>query len=163
MVAASRPFSTSWAGSITIGATRVEALGEAAWAILRRQEIGVIFQFFNLIQTLTVAENVELPALLVRTPRADARARRIELLDRLGVSARADALPSRLSGGQQQRVALARALVNRPRILLADEPTGNLDSASAAEVVAIVRELRDEGQRSCLRHTMPVSPRRRIA
>ena len=134
------------AGSITLGDRPVEALGEAAWAVLRRREIGVVFQFFNLIQALTVAENVELPSLLVGASRAEARARRRELLDRLGVSARADALPSQLSGGQQQRVALARALVNRPRLLLADEPTGNLDSASAAEVVAIVREICDDGQ-----------------
>ena len=134
------------AGSITLGERRVDALSEAAWAVLRRREVGVVFQFFNLIQALTVAENVELPALLVGASRAEARQRRSELLDRLGVSARADALPSRLSGGQQQRVALARALVNGPRLLLADEPTGNLDSASAAEVVAIVREICDEGQ-----------------
>jgi putative ABC transport system ATP-binding protein len=133
------------AGSIALGGARVEALGEAAWAVLRRREIGFVFQFFNLIQTLTVAENVELPALLVGTPRAEARRRCGELLDRLEVSARADALPSRLSGGQQQRVALARALVNRPRLLLADEPTGNLDSTSAREVVSILRQLCTDG------------------
>ena len=86
------------------------------------------------------------PRCLVGTSRKKARRRREELLDRLGVSARADALPSRLSGGQQQRVALARALVNRPRLLLADEPTGNLDSESAREVVALMRELANEGQ-----------------
>jgi putative ABC transport system ATP-binding protein len=97
-----------------------------------------------------VAENVELPARLVGTSRANARRRRKELLDRLGVSVRADALPSRLSGGQQQRVALARALVNRPRLLLADEPTGNLDSESAREVVALVRELASDGQTTLL-------------
>jgi putative ABC transport system ATP-binding protein len=134
------------AGSITLGDRRVDGLSEAAWAVLRRREIGFVFQFFNLVQTLTVAENVELPALLVGTSRAKARRRREELLDRLGVSVRADALPSRLSGGQQQRVALARALVNRPRLLLADEPTGNLDSESAREVVTLLRELADEGQ-----------------
>jgi putative ABC transport system ATP-binding protein len=134
------------AGSIELGDARVESLSEADWAVRRRREIGFVFQFFNLVQTLTVAENVELPALLVRTPRAEARRRREELLDRLGVSIRADVLPSRLSGGQQQRVALARALVNRPRLLLADEPTGNLDSENAREVVALLRELANDGQ-----------------
>jgi putative ABC transport system ATP-binding protein len=134
------------AGSIALGEVRVEGLSEAEWALLRRREIGFVFQFFNLVQTLTVAENVDLPALLVGTSRREARRRREQLLDRLGVSVRADALPSRLSGGQQQRVALARALVNRPRLLLADEPTGNLDSESAREVVALLRELADEGQ-----------------
>jgi putative ABC transport system ATP-binding protein len=134
------------AGSIALGETQVEALSEAESAVLRRREIGFVFQFFNLVQTLTVAENVDLPALLVGTSRKEARRRREELLDRLGVSVRADALPSRLSGGQQQRVALARALVNRPRLLLADEPTGNLDSESAREVVALLRELANEGQ-----------------
>ena len=113
---------------------------------MRRREIGFVFQFFNLVGNLTVAENVELPALLVGKSRDDARHRREELLERLGVSARANALPSQLSGGQQQRVALARALVNRPTVLLADEPTGNLDSKSAAEVLALLREVRAEGQ-----------------
>jgi putative ABC transport system ATP-binding protein len=134
------------AGWIALGDERVESLSEADWAVRRRREVGFVFQFFNLVQTLTVAENVELPALLVGTPRKEARRRRAELLDRLGVSVRADALPSRLSGGQQQRVALARALVNRPRLLLADEPTGNLDSENAREVVALLRELGSEGQ-----------------
>ena len=134
------------AGSIELGDARVESLSEAEWAVRRRREIGFVFQFFNLVQTLTVAENVELPARLVGTSRAKARRRREELLDRLGVSVRADSLPSRLSGGQQQRVALARALVNRPRLLLADEPTGNLDSENAREVVALLRGLVSEGQ-----------------
>ncbi|MGH3027327.1 MAG: ABC transporter ATP-binding protein [Gaiellaceae bacterium] len=134
------------AGSIELGDARVESLSEAEWAVRRRREIGFVFQFFNLVQTLTVAENVELPARLVGTSRAKARRRREELLDQLGVSVRADSLPSRLSGGQQQRVALARALVNRPRLLLADEPTGNLDSENAREVVALLRGLVSEGQ-----------------
>jgi putative ABC transport system ATP-binding protein len=134
------------AGSLELGDARVESLSEAEWAVRRRREIGFVFQFFNLVQTLTVAENVELPALLVGTPRKEARRRREDLLDRLGVSVRADALPSRLSGGQQQRVALARALVNTPRLLLADEPTGNLDSENAREVVALLRELANDGQ-----------------
>jgi putative ABC transport system ATP-binding protein len=134
------------AGSIELDGRRVESLSEAAWAVLRRRELGFVFQFFNLVGTLTVAENVELPARLVGASSAEARRRREELLDRLGVSARADTLPSRLSGGQQQRVAIARALVNRPAVLLADEPTGNLDSASAAEVLGLLRELKADGQ-----------------
>jgi putative ABC transport system ATP-binding protein len=134
------------AGSIVLGGRSVDRLSESQWAIVRRREIGFVFQFFNLVGNLTVAENVELPALLVGESRDDARRRREELLDRLAVSARADALPSQLSGGQQQRVALARALVNRPTLLLADEPTGNLDSKSAAEVLALLREVRAEGQ-----------------
>jgi putative ABC transport system ATP-binding protein len=134
------------AGSITLGDRRVETLSETQWAVVRRQEIGFVFQFFNLVANLTVAENVELPALLVGASRGEARSRRAELLERLGVEARADALPSRLSGGQQQRVALARALVNRPRVLLADEPTGNLDSDSARAVLGILRELQADGQ-----------------
>jgi putative ABC transport system ATP-binding protein len=134
------------AGSIELDGRRVESLSEAAWAVLRRRELGFVFQFFNLVGTLTVAENVELPARLVGASPAEARRRREELLERLGVSARADTLPSRLSGGQQQRVAIARALVNRPAMLLADEPTGNLDSASAAEVLGLLRELKADGQ-----------------
>ena len=134
------------AGSIRLGDRQVESLSETEWAVVRRQEVGFVFQFFNLVANLTVAENVELPALLVGKSRSEARARRAELLDQLGVEARAGALPSRLSGGQQQRVALARALVNRPRVLLADEPTGNLDSDSARAVLAILREVQEEGQ-----------------
>jgi len=134
------------AGTIRLGGRQVESLSETEWAVVRRQEVGFVFQFFNLVANLTVAENVELPALLVGRPRSEARARRVELLERLGVEARADALPSRLSGGQQQRVALARALVNRPRVLLADEPTGNLDSDSARAVLAILREVQEDDQ-----------------
>jgi putative ABC transport system ATP-binding protein len=138
------------AGTVELGGRRVEALSETEWALLRRREIGFVFQFFNLVGNLTVAENVELPARLVGISPRDARARREELLDRLGVSARANTLPSRLSGGQQQRVALARALVNQPALLLADEPTGNLDSASAAEVLVLIREMHAAGQTTVL-------------
>jgi putative ABC transport system ATP-binding protein len=134
------------AGWIALGDRRVEALSETEWAVLRRREIGFVFQFFNLVGTLTVAENVELPARLAGSSPDEARARREELLERLGVSARAEAVPAKLSGGQQQRVALARALVNRPALLLADEPTGNLDSQSAAEVLALLREVHRDGQ-----------------
>lgn len=134
------------AGSVELGARRVERLSETEWAVLRRAEVGYVFQFFNLVGNLTVAENVELPALLVGTEQAEARARRERLLDRLGVSAGADLLPSQLSGGQQQRVALARALVNTPRVVLADEPTGNLDSETTRDVLRLLRELHTEGQ-----------------
>ena len=134
------------AGTIELDGRPVEKLSERDWAILRRSRIGFVFQFFNLVDNLTVAENVELPARLIGTSARDARTRREALLSRLGVSARANALPSQLSGGLHQRVALARALVNRPCVLLADEPTGNLDSGSAAEVVSLMRQLRDEGQ-----------------
>jgi putative ABC transport system ATP-binding protein len=134
------------AGSIELAGRPVERLSEAEWAVLRRREIGFVFQFFNLVGNLTVAENVELPARLVGASSGNARRRREELLERLGVSARADALPSQLSGGQQQRVALARALVNEPTVLLADEPTGNLDSKSASEVLSLLREVQAGGQ-----------------
>ena len=134
------------AGSIELGGRRVEALSEAEWAVVRRGQVGFVFQFFNLVGNLTVAENVELPARLVGATSGNAARRCAELLERLGVSARADALPSRLSGGQQQRVALARALVNNPAVLLADEPTGNLDSSSAREVLALLREVQSQGQ-----------------
>jgi putative ABC transport system ATP-binding protein len=134
------------AGTIEFQGRRVDALSETKWAVLRRRQIGFVFQFFNLVGNLTVSENVELPARLVGASHAEARRRSEELLDRLGVPGQADMLPSRLSGGQQQRVALARALVNRPAVLLADEPTGNLDSASAAEVLALLREVKADGQ-----------------
>ena len=149
------------AGSIELDGQRVESLSEAAWAVLRRRELGFVFQFFNLVGTLTVAENVELPARLVGASSAEARRRREELLDRLGVSARADTLPSRLSGGQQQRVAIARALVNRPAVLLADEPTGNLDSASAARGARPAARAEGGGADARARHARRA--RRRVA
>jgi putative ABC transport system ATP-binding protein len=139
-------FDRPTAGTIELDGRAVEGLSERDWAILRRTRIGFVFQFFALVENLTVAENVELPARLVGATAAEARARRRELLDQLDVSARAEALPSQLSGGQHQRVALARALVNRPAVLLADEPTGNRDRVSAAEIVSLLRRLRDDGQ-----------------
>jgi putative ABC transport system ATP-binding protein len=134
------------AGAIELDGRPVERLSEAEWAVVRRRQIGFVFQFFNLVGSLTVAENVELPARLVGVSSQDACRHREELLERLGVSARADALPGHLSGGEQQRVALARALVNRPAVLLADEPTGNLDSTTAAEVLSLLRDVRAGGQ-----------------
>jgi putative ABC transport system ATP-binding protein len=133
-------------GAVSLKGERVDGLSEKDWALMRRREIGFVFQFFNLIGNLTVADNVELPALLAGMSPRQARSRRVELLDELGIADQADSVPGRISGGQQQRVALARALVNRPAVLLADEPTGNLDSASAREVMDLIRRYHGEGQ-----------------
>jgi putative ABC transport system ATP-binding protein len=105
-----------------------------------------VFQFFNLVQDFTVAENIELPMLLAGVGRAAARRRRSELLEAVGLSDVADASPSQLSGGQQQRVAIARALANHPGVLLADEPTGNLDTESARQVLALLQGQHGAGQ-----------------
>ena len=134
------------AGEVHLGGRRVDELSEAAWALLRRRQVGFVFQFFNLIANLTIADNIELPGLLAGLSPRDARSRRRELLDDLGIAELAGSVPSRVSGGQQQRVAIARALINRPAILLADEPTGNLDTAAAREVVAVLRERHADGQ-----------------
>jgi putative ABC transport system ATP-binding protein len=133
-------------GAVFLGGRRLDTLSEAKRALVRRREVGYVFQFFNLIANLSVADNVELPLLLVgRTP-AQARARREELLGRLVLAEYAARAPAELSGGEQQRVALARALANEPSVLLADEPTGNLDSAASAEVVALLGECHAAGQ-----------------
>src|SRR3954447_6976482 len=134
------------AGAIWLRRERVDGLSEKAWALLRRRHIGFVFQFFNLIGNLTVADNVELPALLMGMPARQARTRRQELLADLGIEDVAHHVPGRISGGQQHRVALARALVNGPAVLLADEPTGNLDSASAREVMDLIRRYHGAGQ-----------------
>jgi putative ABC transport system ATP-binding protein len=134
------------AGEIHLSGNRVDQLSEAKWSVLRRREIGFVFQFFNLIGNLTAADNIELPALLVGTSHTEARRQSQALLDELGIGDKAGAIPARLSGGQQQRVALARALVNKPAILLADEPTGNLDSESTRDVLALLQRLNADGQ-----------------
>jgi putative ABC transport system ATP-binding protein len=105
-----------------------------------------VFQFFNLVSNMTVADNVELAALMGGATRKQARARRSELLGELGLTAKADAAPARLSGGEQQRVALARAMANRPSLLLADEPTGNLDSAASMTVLRLLGQAHADGQ-----------------
>jgi putative ABC transport system ATP-binding protein len=133
-------------GEVHLSGKRVDALSEAAWARLRRKQVGFVFQFFNLIGNLTVADNVELPALLAGVSPNEARQRREKLLADLGIADKAQVVPSKLSGGQQQRVALARALVNQPAVLLADEPTGNLDSQSTGEVLAILKNMNAQGQ-----------------
>ncbi|MFE7548241.1 ABC transporter ATP-binding protein [Streptomyces gardneri] len=133
-------------GRVTVDGLRVDRLSEAAGARYRRSHVGMVFQFFNLLDDLTVLDNVLLPAQLAGTDRTAAAARAAELLDRLGIARHARAHPGRLSGGERQRVAVARALMNRPPLLLADEPTGALDSASGADVRELLRELNAEGQ-----------------
>jgi putative ABC transport system ATP-binding protein len=108
--------------------------------------VGFVFQFFNLLSTMTVADNVELPALLAGVSPRQARKRREELLAELGITIKANTSPSRLSGGEQQRVALARALANEPSLLLADEPTGNLDSTNTRDVLRLLRRAHAAGQ-----------------
>jgi putative ABC transport system ATP-binding protein len=137
---------TPTSGEIEVTGARIDQLSEARRAVLRRRQIGYMFQFFNLIANLSVADNVELPMLLVGASAAAARSRRAELLGRLGLSEHAAKPPSDLSGGQQQRVALARALANRPVLLLADEPTGNLDTTAAGDVLALLHAQHDDGQ-----------------
>ncbi|MFI7062342.1 ABC transporter ATP-binding protein [Kribbella sp. NPDC050124] len=133
-------------GEVWLGGTRIDQLSETALARLRRDRIGFVFQFFNLMPTLSAIENVELPLLLIGRRRKEARETAAGLLSDLGLGDKYDAAPSQLSGGQQQRVALARALANTPDILLGDEPTGNLDSAAAREVLSLLRAARDRGQ-----------------
>jgi len=133
-------------GEVYLNGARVDTLSEAGWAVLRRRQVGFVFQFFNLIGNLTVADNIELPALLAGASSNEARRRRQALLADLSITDKADIVPSQLSGGEQQRVALARALINQPAVLLADEPTGNLDSQSSAEVLALLQRMNVQGQ-----------------
>lgn len=133
-------------GRLHIAGRRMDDAGEARWAVERRRRFGIVFQSGNLLGDLTVAGNVELPALLAGlSPRA-ARARRDALLERLGLAERVHADPRQLSGGERQLVALARGLVNEPDILLADEPTGSLDSRSAREVLALLGAFHADGR-----------------
>ena len=133
------------AGELWLNDRRTDRLSERALAGLRRGEIGFVFQAFHLMDELTARENIELPALLAgRSPR-EARRRALALLDRVGLADRANHLPSALSGGQRQRVAIARALINDPLVVLADEPTGNLDSAATLEVLRLFDQLHAAG------------------
>ena len=137
---------TPTAGHVFLGETRVYDLDREARAALRRTEIGFVFQTFNLIPYLSCLDNVALPALLAGRSRAEASEAATRVLERLGMSARRHHRPAQLSVGERQRVGVGRALVNDPRVLLADEPTGNLDPATADQVVDLLRELNREGQ-----------------
>ena len=131
-------------GSLIFDGRNVGKFGEKELTQLRSRDIGFIFQAFNLIPTLTAAENVEAVMVPQEKDRAKRRARSLELLEKVGLGHRSEHLPSLLSGGEQQRVAIARAMANDPRVILADEPTGNLDSTTSEEVVNTLRSLSGE-------------------
>jgi putative ABC transport system ATP-binding protein len=128
-------------GSIAVEGQNLAELGPALLARYRRHTVGMVFQSFNLVATMNLAENVELPMRFAEVERGERSARVREALNQVGLGARMEHRPSEMSGGEQQRAALARALVNRPKVLLADEPTGNLDSKTGTEIMNLIREL----------------------
>ncbi len=135
------------AGRIYVHDTEITTLSEREQTLFRRDHIGIVFQFFNLIPTLTVLENITLPAELRGADRRMSEARGRALLERVGLVGRAEAFPDKLSGGEQQRIAIARALAQEPDLVLADEPTGNLDEETGKQVLALLLELtRDAGK-----------------
>jgi len=133
-------------GEVFVNGNRIDNMSEGQRAVLRRNQVGFVFQAFNLIGNLSVLDNIELPALVAGGSAHQARERQTELLARLGISEKARNIPAQLSGGEKQRVALARALINQPSILLADEPTGNLDSKSALDVMRLLAQTHEQGQ-----------------
>ena len=133
-------------GSVAVAGTKIHALSENRLAAWRGRNVGFVFQFFQLLPTLTAAENVMLPMDFAKTiPLRERRKRALELLDLVAVRSHADKLPATLSGGEQQRVAIARALANEPPLVLADEPTGNLDSVTATEILDLFRNMANRG------------------
>ena len=133
-------------GSVAVAGTEIHALSENKLAVWRGQNVGFVFQFFQLLPTLTAAENVMLPMDFSKTlPFRERRKRALALLDRVAVGRHADKLPATLSGGEQQRVAIARALANEPPLVLADEPTGNLDSVTATSILDLFRDMANQG------------------
>jgi putative ABC transport system ATP-binding protein len=133
-------------GEIVLAGSSLTGKGENARALLRRRHVGIVFQFFNLLEGMRALENVALPAAVAGASRKEAQRRALDLLDVLGLSDKADELPGVLSGGERQRLAIARALANRPTLLLADEPTGALDSDGGREVLELFRRLHVNGQ-----------------
>jgi putative ABC transport system ATP-binding protein len=133
-------------GAVRVGDDRVDKLSEAGAAKFRRKQVGMIFQFFNLLEDMTVLDNVLLPAQLAGAKGRQARLRASELIETLQISHRRDAYPARLSGGERQRVAIARALINKPSLLLADEPTGAVDTTTGDEIGKLLLELNAQGQ-----------------
>lgn len=133
---------TATSGTVIIDKSDISTLDETALAIFRRRQIGLIYQFYNLIPILTVEENLTLPLLL--DGRKPDKARVNDIIAKLGLSNRLSHLPNQLSGGQQQRVAIGRALINNPALLLADEPTGNLDSENSREIISLLRKFNKE-------------------
>jgi putative ABC transport system ATP-binding protein len=133
-------------GEVVVAGESLNGKDENDLARMRRKHVGIVFQFFNLLEGMSVLENVTLPAIVAGTPRKQAETRARDLLDLLGLSDKAGKAPGVLSGGQRQRLAIARALANQPTLLLADEPTGALDSAGGAEVMELFRRLHRDGQ-----------------
>ncbi|MGB3614443.1 MAG: ABC transporter ATP-binding protein, partial [Elainellaceae cyanobacterium] len=139
--------------TVLIDGVPITALTERAGTLFRRDQIGIIFQFFNLIPTLTVLENVTLPQELAGISPREVEAQARALLERVGLGDRTDAFPDKLSGGQQQRVAIARALVHEPRLILADEPTGNLDEETGETVLQLLLDLTRNAQKTLIMAT----------
>jgi putative ABC transport system ATP-binding protein len=133
-------------GAVMVGDDRVDQLSEAGAARFRRRQVGMIFQFFNLLEDMTVLDNVLLPAQLAGVKASQARLRADELIAMLRIGHRRDAYPARLSGGERQRVAIARALINKPSLLLADEPTGAVDTATGEDIGRLLIDLNAQGQ-----------------
>jgi putative ABC transport system ATP-binding protein len=146
-------------GEVIVAGEPLAGRDANALARMRRQHIGIVFQFFNLLEGMSVQENVVMPALIAGTKRKAAETRARDLLDLLGLPDKAKAAPATLSGGQRQRLAIARALANRPTVLLADEPTGALDSAGGEEILELFRRLHDDSGQTILliTHDQPVA------